>query len=102
MVSREFELPDIDAVRQWHAVSIVGRLEVAGLSADSDLTFYGEVVDQQGQPVAIYAFVMVLGFSRMLYVEFTTEMSLETLLRCHPSVSLRTSLARRGACVAGR
>ncbi len=29
------------------------------------------------------AFVMVLGYSRCLYVEFTTDQRLETLLRCH-------------------
>jgi transposase len=31
----------------------------------------------------VYAFVMVLGFSRMSYIEFTTSMNLPTLLRCH-------------------
>jgi hypothetical protein len=33
--------------------------------------------------VKIYVFVMVLGFSRMLYVQFTTSMELEQLLACH-------------------
>ena len=31
----------------------------------------------------IYAFVMILGYSRMKYVEFTTNMNLETLMKCH-------------------
>ena len=31
----------------------------------------------------VYAFVMVLSFSRMLYVEFTTTMDLATLIACH-------------------
>ncbi|HDR7481912.1 IS21 family transposase [Bacillus toyonensis] len=31
----------------------------------------------------VYAFVMVLGYSRMEYVEFTTSMDLETLMKCH-------------------
>lgn len=31
----------------------------------------------------IYAFVMVLGYSRMKYVEFTTNMNMETLIKCH-------------------
>jgi len=31
----------------------------------------------------VYAFVMVLSFSRMLYVEFTTTMDLATLMACH-------------------
>ena len=29
------------------------------------------------------AFVMVLGYSRCLYVEFTADQRLETLIRCH-------------------
>ena len=33
--------------------------------------------------VPVYAFVMVLGFSRMLFVEFTASMTLPTLLSCH-------------------
>ena len=33
--------------------------------------------------VRIYAFVMVLSYSRFLYVEFTRSMRLETLIRCH-------------------
>lgn len=33
----------------------------------------------------VYAFMMVLGFSRMLYVEFTQSMRLEALIRCHQS-----------------
>lgn len=31
----------------------------------------------------VYAFVMVLSFSRMLYVEFTTSMDLASLIACH-------------------
>jgi hypothetical protein len=36
-----------------------------------------------GKLVSVYAFVMVLSFSRMLYVEFTRSMKLPTLLQCH-------------------
>jgi transposase len=36
-----------------------------------------------GTPIRLYAFVMVLGYSRYLYVEFTRSMKLETLIRCH-------------------
>ena len=39
--------------------------------------------DPGGAPVKVYAFVMVLGFSRTLFVEFTHDMELPTLLRCH-------------------
>jgi transposase len=33
--------------------------------------------------VPVYAFVMVLSFSRMLYVEFTSSMHVPVLIRCH-------------------
>lgn len=36
-----------------------------------------------GQLKDVYAFVMVLGYSRMKYIEFTTSMDLESLMKCH-------------------
>lgn len=36
-----------------------------------------------GNPTRIHIFVMVLGYSRALYVEFTRDERLETLLNCH-------------------
>jgi transposase len=33
--------------------------------------------------VSVYAFVIVLGFSRVLYVEFTSSMKLPWLIRCY-------------------
>lgn len=36
-----------------------------------------------GKEQDVYAFVIVLGYSRMKYVEFTTSMDLETLMKCH-------------------
>lgn len=40
-------------------------------------------VDWMGEKKRIYAFVMVLGYSRMMYVEFTEDEKLETLMGCH-------------------
>src|SRR5690606_39225179 len=40
-------------------------------------------VDWNGEPKRLYAFVMVLGYSRMMYVEFTEDEKLETLMGCH-------------------
>src|SRR5205814_3487207 len=54
-----------------------------GHQAQVDWAYCGSFPDSRGEPVKIYAFVMVLGFSRMLYVEFTTAMDLSTLLACH-------------------
>jgi transposase len=54
-----------------------------GLQAQVDWAHCGRFPHPDGQSVPIYAFVMVLAFSRMLYVEFTTSMDLPTLLACH-------------------
>ena len=54
-----------------------------GQQAQADWAYCGRLATADGQPVSIYVFTMVLSFSRMLYVEFTTSMKLESLLRCH-------------------
>jgi transposase len=55
------------------------RFETApGQQAQAD---WAEIGRFEG--VKVYAFVMVLSFSRMLYVEFTTSMALPELIRCH-------------------
>jgi transposase len=36
-----------------------------------------------GQPIRVQLFVMVLGYSRRLYVEFTHDQQLATLIACH-------------------
>jgi len=60
------------------------RFETApGEQAQVDWGYCGRFPQAAGQPISIYAFVMVLSFSRMLYVEFTQTMNLTTLLRCH-------------------
>jgi len=41
------------------------------------------IVDWNGKKKRLYAFVMVLGYSRMMYVEFTEDEKLETLMGCH-------------------
>jgi len=54
-----------------------------GKQAQADWAFCGRFPDASRTLVSVYAFVMVLGFSRMLYVEFTRSMRLAWLLRCH-------------------
>ncbi len=54
-----------------------------GKQAQADWAYCGRFADAQGTLVPVYVFVMVLGFSRMLYVEFTSSMKLPTLIRCH-------------------
>ena len=54
-----------------------------GEQAQVDWCHCGSFTGPLGDPVKVYAFVMVLGFSRMTYVEFTTSMELSELLRGH-------------------
>jgi len=54
-----------------------------GKQAQVDWAYCGRFSDAAGQIVPVYAFVMVLGFSRMLYSEFTSSMKLHWLIRCH-------------------
>ena len=56
------------------------RFETApGQQAQADWAEVGSLPDGQ----KVYAFLMVLGFSRMLYVGYTRSMALPELLRCH-------------------
>jgi transposase len=54
-----------------------------GKQGQVDWAYCGRFPDGEGRLVPVYAFVMVLGFSRMLYVEFTSSMKLPWLIRCH-------------------
>lgn len=55
----------------------------AGKQSQADWAHCGRFTDPQGKIIPVYAFVMVLSFSRMMYVEFTTSMQLAELIRCH-------------------
>jgi len=53
-----------------------------GFQAQVDWVEFGkQIVD--GKPRKLYAFTMVLGFSRFPFVQFTTDMTSATLLACH-------------------
>jgi transposase len=54
-----------------------------GQQAQADWAYGGRFPDPTGRTFPVYIFVLVLGFSRMLYVEFTSSMKLPALLRCH-------------------
>lgn len=60
------------------------RFETApGLQAQCDWAHCGRHPDRAGRMISVYAFVMVLGFSRTMFVKFTTSMRLATLIECH-------------------
>jgi transposase len=70
------------------AVSVSDKLTVRfetppGEQAQCDWAEVLRTTLPDGTPIRLYAFVMVLGYSRYLYVEFTRSMKLETLIRCH-------------------
>lgn len=54
-----------------------------GEQSQVDWAEIGYYLDEDGIKRKIYAFVMVLSYSRMLFVEFVTDISTETLIACH-------------------
>jgi transposase len=54
-----------------------------GEQAQVDWAEIGYFLDEGGVRRKIYAFLMVLSFSRYLFVEFVTDISCETLIGCH-------------------
>lgn len=54
-----------------------------GEQAQVDWKHAGVFTDPQGGTVKVYAFVMVLSFSRAIFAQFTTSMALPVLLACH-------------------
>lgn len=54
-----------------------------GRQAQADWAFCGAFPSPSGKPVHVYAFLMVLSFSRLLFVRFTTSMQLSVLIECH-------------------
>lgn len=54
-----------------------------GKQAQVDWAYCGKFPDKQGSKHSVYAFVMVLGYSRMLFSCFTTSMQIKELMECH-------------------
>ena len=54
-----------------------------GKQAQADWAYCGRFSHPSGHIFPVYVFVMVLGFSRMLYIEFTSSMKLPALIACH-------------------
>jgi transposase len=54
-----------------------------GKQAQADWMHVGAFRDADGRDVSVYAFVMVLGYSRMAFVHFTTSMKMPDLLDAH-------------------
>ena len=55
-----------------------------GLQGQVDWGFFEKYnVLENGEYKKLYCFLMILGYSRMRYIEFVTDMSTSTLIRCH-------------------
>ena len=55
-----------------------------GLQGQMDWAFFEDhTVLEDGKFKKLYCFLLILGYSRMRYIEFVTDMSTNTLIRCH-------------------
>lgn len=54
-----------------------------GKQAQADWTYCGKHRAPDGTLISVYAFAMVLAFSRMMFVRFTTSMKTGILIDCH-------------------
>lgn len=62
--------------------AFVRRVFHPGEAAEADWAHCGSI-EVGGRPRRLYAFVIVLSYSRMLYLEFTVSEAMEDFLRCH-------------------
>lgn len=70
-------------IRPPKPVDLTVRFETApGEQAQVDWADFGRPIIN-GEPVHLYCFAFTLGFSRALYLEFTTGQDLVTFARCH-------------------
>ncbi len=76
-------LQTLKATRHTDQALTVRFATPPGEQAQCDWAEVGRYPQPDGTNIRVYAFVMVLGFSRYLYVEFTRSMTLATLIRCH-------------------
>lgn len=55
-----------------------------GLQGQMDWGFFEDYqVCEDGKMKKLYCFLLILGYSRMRYIEFVTDMTTNTLIRCH-------------------
>ncbi|MCT8975323.1 IS21 family transposase, partial [Clostridium sp. CX1] len=54
-----------------------------GKQGQVDWGHFGEFIDKNSIKRNLYCFLMVLGYSRTRYIEFVTDMTTTTLVRCH-------------------
>jgi len=73
----------VQPYRPKHQESAVLRFETRpGQQVQVDWASFGEI-DHEGRQRQLYAFVMTLGWSRAMYIEFTVSGSTDWFIRCH-------------------
>jgi len=69
---------------QFEEKAVVRFETMPGLQGQVDWAFFEDMkVLEDGEYKKLYCFLMVLGYSRTRYIEFVTDMSTNTLIRCH-------------------
>lgn len=76
-------LKELDTPRHALTKATVRFETPPGEQAQVDWAEVGYYTDDCGARRKVYAFVMILSFSRMLYVEFVTRMNVAELIACH-------------------
>lgn len=77
----EFTIP----LRKQSTNEAVVRFEtMPGEQSQVDWSVFG-TIEEHGVKKRLYCFCMVLGFSRMIYIEFTTKQDIFQFLSCHQS-----------------
>lgn len=74
----------VHTLRESWCKKLTVRFETPpGEQAQADWAEVGRFPLPGGEVIRLYGFVMVLSFSRALYIEFTRSMRVEALIRCH-------------------
>jgi transposase len=71
-------------IRPRRSPKLVVRYETPpGEQSQCDWGHCGRYRDSTGRLTSVYAFILILGYSRFMFVTFTTRMHLKTLIGCH-------------------
>jgi transposase len=73
----------LDQVQYQHKRATVRYETAPGEQAQADWKHVGTFHNQACEPITISAFVMVLSFSRAIFVRFVSSMQLPVLIECH-------------------
>jgi transposase len=69
---------------QFNEQATVRFETMPGLQSQVDWAHFEDYfVEEAGVKKKLYCFLMILGYSRMRYIEFVTDMTTDTLIRCH-------------------